>query len=217
MNAASAQHTSGTGDSLAVSEIDASCRVPLFVLFISAAVWGVLGSSLALIASIKFHAPDFLADCAWLTYGRVHQAGITAQLYGFALQAGFGVALWIFARSGRNRVSQPWLIAVGGKLWNLGVLVGVIAILAGDGTGYENFQMPHYAAALLFLGFLIMTVWTLLTLHRRSERRMNVSQWYLLAGFFWFAWIFSTAALLLLGSPVRGATRQSSTGGTRII
>lgn len=207
MNAATAQPTSGTGDTLAVSEIDASCRVPLFVLFVSAVVWLVIASLFTLIASIKFHAPDFLADCRLLTYGRVHEAAITAQLYGFALQAGFGVALWVFARSGRNRVLQPWVIAIGGKLWNLAVLVGVIAILAGDSTGYENFQMPHYATAMLFLGFLVIAIWTLLTLHRRTERPMNVSQWYLLAGFFWFAWIFSTAAFLLLGSPVRGVTQ----------
>ena len=48
-------------------EIDASCRVPLLALLVGAAVWLVLGTALALIASIKFHAPDFLAECPALT------------------------------------------------------------------------------------------------------------------------------------------------------
>ena len=50
------------------ADIDASCRLPLVVLFLSAAVWLVIGSAFALIGSIKFHAPGFLADSAWLTY-----------------------------------------------------------------------------------------------------------------------------------------------------
>ena len=52
-------------------KLDASCRVPLLALCGGAALWLVVGSVLAMIASIKFHAPDFLADCPWLTYGRV--------------------------------------------------------------------------------------------------------------------------------------------------
>ena len=72
--------------------------MPLLALFGGAALWLVVGSVLALIASIKFHAPDFLADCPWLTYGRVQPAADDALLYGFCLPAGLGVMLWIFAR-----------------------------------------------------------------------------------------------------------------------
>src|SRR5512137_2793687 len=79
---------------VAPAEIDASCRLPLVVLFLSAAVWLVIGSAFALIASIKFHAPGFLADSAWLTYGRVRPAGTSSLLYGFCVQAGLGVGLW---------------------------------------------------------------------------------------------------------------------------
>ncbi len=189
-------------------EIDASCRVPLFVLFVSAAVWMALASALALIASIKFHSPNFLADCSWLTYGRVHAAAANAQLYGFALQAGLGVALWIVARLGGNRVVQPWLIAVGGKIWNLGVLVGVVAILAGDSTGFENLEMPRYAALILFLAYVMIGLWTALTLHYRQERRLSPPQWFLLTALLWFPWIYSTANLLLLVFPVRGVMQS---------
>src|ERR1035437_8159530 len=54
--------------------IDASCRLPLVVLFLCAAVWLVIGSAFTLIASIKLHEPGFLADSAWLTYGRVDRS-----------------------------------------------------------------------------------------------------------------------------------------------
>ena len=42
---------------VAPADIDASCRLPLVVLFLCAAVWLVIGSAFTLIASLKFHAP----------------------------------------------------------------------------------------------------------------------------------------------------------------
>src|ERR1035438_9433890 len=77
--------------------VDASLRVPLLALFGGAALWLVIGSVLGLIASIKFHAPDFLANCPWLTYGRVQPAADDSLLYGFCIPAAPRVMLWIFA------------------------------------------------------------------------------------------------------------------------
>src|ERR1041384_105446 len=101
MNATST--TSSTSDSISIAEIDGSCRVPLFALFVSAAAWAVVASFFGLLASLKFHSPGFLSNCACLTYGRVHPVAINALLYGFAIQAGLGVALWIIARLGETR------------------------------------------------------------------------------------------------------------------
>ena len=190
--------------SVALVAIDASCRLPLVVLFLSAAVWLLTASAFGLIASIKFHAPGFLADSAWLTYGRVRPAGVNAMLYGFCLQAGLGVALWMLARLGRTTLAAPWLIIVGALCWNLGVAVGVLGILGGGSTGFENLEMPAYAAALVILGYLMMVFWGVLTFHQRRERQLYVSQWSLFAALFWFPWIYSTANLLLQGFHVRG-------------
>src|SRR2546427_12335109 len=98
------------------AEIDASCRLPLFVMFVSAAVWLVIGSAFALISTLKFHKPNFLADYAWLTYGRTRPAYLNSALYGFCLQAGLGVALWIIARLGRTTLTHPWVVAIGAML-----------------------------------------------------------------------------------------------------
>ena len=48
------------------------------VLLACAAVWLVVGSVFGLLASLKFHAPNLLADCPWLTYGRVQPAQMNA-------------------------------------------------------------------------------------------------------------------------------------------
>ncbi len=100
--------------------IDASLRVPLLALFGGAAFWLVISSVLAMIASIKFHAPDFLAACPWLTYGRVQPAADDALLYGFCIPAGLGVALWLFAQLGQTPLRGAIVPVVAAKLWHLG-------------------------------------------------------------------------------------------------
>lgn len=190
-----------------LAEAEASCRLPLFAAFASAAVWLVIASVFAVLASLKFHQPNFLANCAWLTYGRIRPACSNSLIYGFCMPAGLGVALWIFARLGRAVVAQGILIAFGAALWNLGVTVGIIGILAGDSVGYENLEFPHYAAAILFLAYLVIGVWALVSFHRRRYLPLFVSQWFMLAALFWFPWIYSTANLLLNNAPVRGVTQ----------
>ena len=192
----------------APDEVSISCRLPLLVLFLSAAIWLVIGSVLALIASIKFHSPNFLADSAWLTYGRVRPAFTNSMLYGFCLQAGLGVELWLLARLGRAPLAQSGLITLGAALWNLGVTLGIAGVLAGDSTGFETLEMPRYAVVMLFLGYLLIGVWGALTFHQRRERGLFVSQWFVLAAVFWFPWIYSTAELLLVARPVRGVAQS---------
>lgn len=53
-----------------LAEIDASCRNTLLLLFGASLTWLLLGTVFALIASWKMHAPEFLADISWLTFGR---------------------------------------------------------------------------------------------------------------------------------------------------
>src|SRR6266571_1500867 len=192
---------------VAPAEIDASCRVPVLVLFACAAVWLVTASVFALITSLKFHMPQFLADCPWFTYGRLQAMQMNALIYGFAAQAALGTSLWMIARLGRTRLVQPGYGVVGALLWNLGVKIGIFGIQIGDSTGFEWLEMPGYASPILFVGYAIIGVCALLTFHQRREPTLYVSQWFLLAALFWFPWIYSTANLMLVFAPVRGVAQ----------
>lgn len=192
---------------IAPADLAFSCRLPLLVFFISAAIWLVIASAFAIIASIKFHAPSFLADCPWLTYGRVWPAYLNSVLYGCCLQAGLGISLWVFTHLGLARLVQRELVTVGAAFWNLGVTIGVLGILAGHSTGFQNLEIPGYASMLMFIGYLAVGVWAVVTFHQRRERRLFVSQWFLFAALFWFPWIYSTAQLLLVTFPVRGVAQ----------
>jgi cytochrome c oxidase cbb3-type subunit 1 len=167
---------------------------------------------LALIASLKFHMPQLLADCPLFTYGRLQPMQMNALIYGFAAQAGVGASLWMIARLGRTRLVQPGYVVVGTLLWNLGVKMGIFGIQIGDSTGFEWLEMPGYASPILFVGYAIIAVCGLLTFHQRGEPTLYVSQWFLLAALFWFPWIYSTANLLLVFFPVRGVLQASING-----
>jgi cytochrome c oxidase cbb3-type subunit 1 len=188
-------------------EIDFSCRVPLLALFGGGALWLVIGSLLGLIASIKFHAPEFLADCAWLTYGHVQPAADDALLYGFCIPAGLGVALWLFARIGQTPLRGIIVPVVAANLWHLGVLVGLVGIFIGDSTGFAWLEFPRGGSAILFFAYLLLAMWAMMNFTGRRERALCPSHWFLVAALFWFPWIYSTANLLLVAWPVRGVVQ----------
>ncbi len=184
--------------------VDASLRVPLLALFGGAAFWLVAGSVLAMIASIKFHAPDFFAACPWLTYGRVQPAADDALLYGFCIPAGLGVALWLLARLGQTPLRGAIVPVVAAKLWHLGVLVGLAGILSGNSTGFAWLEFPRAGSVVLFFAYLLLALWAMMNFAARRERALNPSHWFLVAALFWFPWIYSTANLFLVAWPARG-------------
>src|SRR5579862_2952671 len=186
------------------AEPDKLCPVPFLCLFASAVLWLLAATLLGFVASLKFHAPGFLGGEPYWTYGRIHAAQGAALLYGFAVPAALGVGLWLLCQLGSVTLTGPGVVLLGAILWNSAVTVGVAAILCGDNTGFEAFQMPAYCAPMLFVAYLMIAVCGLLTFHRRKAGALYPSQWFVLGSIFWFPWIFSTAVLLLLKWPARG-------------
>ena len=184
--------------------VDRSCRGPVLTLFAFATLWLCAGLLLNLLAAIKFHSPNFLAGSAWQTYGRIYPAGMTALLYGFALQAGIGVAIWMIARLGRATMRGPVAAMLATLLWNFAVFSGVLAILGGGSSGHELLEMPAAPAAMLFTAFTILALCALATFQDRQPGDLFVSNWFLLTALFWFAWVYAAANLLLQVFPVRG-------------
>jgi cytochrome c oxidase cbb3-type subunit 1 len=185
-------------------KIDASCRVPLLVLFGGAALWLVIGSLLAVVASLTFHLPDKFGDCSWFTYGHLQPAADDALLYGFCIPAGLGAALWIFARMGQTPLRGALVPVVAAHLWHLGVLIGLFGIFIGDSTGFQWLEFPRGGSALLFFAYLLLALWALMNFSGRREGGLFPSHWFLIAALFWFPWVYSSANILIVGWPVRG-------------
>ena len=184
--------------------IDASTRVPVLMFYATAILWLLLGTLMALFVSFKLHAPDFLTNCGLLTFGRLRPAQMNVMIYGWASNAGIGTAIWIMARLCRTTLRRPLLLVAGGGFWNFGVLLGVIAILAGDSTGHPGLEFPLYAAIVLFVAYTLIMSWAVLMFRFRHGDHIYITQWYLVGAFLWFPWLYAAANLMLFVVPVQG-------------
>jgi cytochrome c oxidase cbb3-type subunit 1 len=193
----------------ALAQIDQSCRWPVLLLFVCASFWLLVGTLFALITSWKMHDPNFLSTLGWLSFGRVRPVHLNLVVYGFANQAGVATALWLMCRLCRVPLMQGWMILTATVFWNIGVLAGVVGILIGDSTGIEWLEFPPYVTPILFCSYALTGVWAVITFRFRREPHLYVSQWYLLAAFVWFPWLYSAAEILLVMEPVRGTVQAA--------
>jgi cytochrome c oxidase cbb3-type subunit 1 len=130
-------------------------------------------------------------------------------IYGWASMAAMGTAIWLMARLCRTVLRHPLLLVAGAGFWNLGVMIGVTAILAGESTGYQWLEFPPYAAAVLFVAYTLIMSWAVLMFRFRRGEQIYITQWYLLGAFLWFPWLYASAQVMLFVAPVQGVLQAA--------
>jgi len=191
-----------------LSEVDASMRKPAMLFLVSAVLWLLAGTLLAMIAAIKATNPAFLGQYEWLTFGRVRSAHLNAMIYGWGNNAAFAIAPWLMGRLSRTRIRHTMILLTAGIFWNIGVSVGIFGILRGDMIGVEWLEMPAYATPMVAIAFALAGVWTILAFRWRQTNHVYVTQWYLLAAFFWLPWLYTIAQIMLVFEPARGVVQS---------
>ena len=189
--------------------IDASTRVPVLMFYSSAVVWLVIGTLLGGLTSFTLHMPDLIGGLSFLTWGRIRPAHMNVMLYGWASMAGIGTAIWLMARLCRTTLRHPLLLVTGAAFWNLGVLLGVGGILAGDSTGYQWLEFPAYSAIVLFVAYSLVVSWAVLMFRFRREGHIYITQWYLLGALLWFPWLYGATQMMLFVVPVQGVMQAA--------
>src|SRR5438067_2756133 len=199
----------GDAGQLERARIDASTRVPVLMFYASAMVWLLIGTLLAGFVSFKLHSPDWFSDVSFLTWGRLRPVHMNVMVYGWASMAAMGTAIWLMARLCRTTLRHPLLIVAGIWFWNIGVLIGVIGILMGYSTGYDWLEFPPYAAVVLFVAYALIISWAVLMFRFRRGDQIYITQWYLLAAFLWFPWLYAAAQAMLFVVPVQGVMQAA--------
>jgi cytochrome c oxidase cbb3-type subunit 1 len=193
--------TSPNSDNLRRAAIDRSVKAPVLFLFANAAMWLLASTVMGLIASIKLVEPQFLdSDWLWfLNYARLQPAHLATLVYGWAMQAGLGAAIWLLARrSGAPIERGAGTMVTAGVFWNIGVTLGVIGILSGNGTSLQWMEFPAFVWPLLFIAFLVIAC-RMVTHYAKNykEEGFTLSSHYVLGALFCFPWVFLTVNLLL--------------------
>jgi len=185
-------------ENLRRAEIDRSLKGPVLFLFTNAAFWLMASTLMGFIAALKLVSPSFL-EYSWLTYGRLQPAHLMALVYGWGLQAGLGVALWLIARRTANvlKSGQGTLITLG-ILWNVMITIGVISILAGGSRSIEWLEFPQ-GIWLAMLGIFLAFAFKIVGMAAKPVRAesFTITNMYVVAACLCFPWIFITANHLL--------------------
>jgi len=191
-----------------LSQIDQSLKTAGLFFLISAIVWLMIGTLLAIIASYKLHTPDFLSQYEWLTFGRVRSAHLNAMIFGWSNNAIFCLGLWVMARLSRAEVRHGGMLLIAGVFWNLGATLGVLGILSGRMTSVEWLEMPREVAPILAISYVLIGIWGISCFANRKSDHVYVSQWYILAALFWFPWLYIVAQVMIIYVPARGVVQS---------
>ncbi len=187
--------------------IDRSTRYPVMFFFTSAAAWLLVAALLGLVSSVKLRLPGLWDDCQFMGYGRLFPAHLNALVYGWSMQAGIGVMLWLMARLTRNQLRHSVAIIVAGHIWNVGVTLAVLTVWFGYGNSQPLLDFPRWIWPILALSYTLAVVWVIPMFRNRRESLVYVSEMYLVGAALWFPWIFLTANILINKgtAPVMGA------------
>ena len=185
---------------------DQSSRTAVLTWLSSSIFWLVLGSFFGLMSSIKMHLPEFLAASEFLTFGRVRPVHLNAVTYGWASMAGIGVALFLIPRLFKTSLAGGKYAVLGAVIWNIGLILGLTAIIIGLSDGKEWLEFPWQIDILFVVGGALCAIPLLLTAANRQVEHLYVSSWYLMAALVWFPILFLIANLPFTFPGASGAT-----------
>ncbi len=169
---------------------------PVFAAYaVSATLWLIFATFVAIVMAYKFGAPDF-GSGAWLTFGRLRPIHTNDTFYGFASIALVGLAYDVAVRSCRTRLYSKTLAWAGLWLFNLAAILGTIALDIGYNSGDLEYREWPWPIRVIFAAALLVTAVNLLaTVARRSTDDIYLSNWYIMGGVLWTI-IIATVAIL---------------------
>lgn len=199
-------HAAAEAELLERAKSDASSSSVVLLFLCCSMAWLLVASAAGLTASLKLHEPDWLADIAWLTFGRIRTIHLNAVAYGWAPMAGLGIALFAIPRLLKTQLVGARFAIAGGVLWNVALAAGLVSIGAGFNEGLEWLEIPWQVDTLFVVGGALVGLPLVQTLLRRKVDHLYVSVWYMACALFWFPVLFLIANIPGLHHGVEQAT-----------
>jgi cytochrome c oxidase cbb3-type subunit 1 len=189
-----------------VAPIDRSLAPSVLTLAAFGALWAVVAGLAGLAASVQSHLPGFLAGEP-LLFGRLLAVEHTLLTFGWLTNAGLAFALWASHRLGKVELRVGWAPVLGALGWNLALVFGAGALLAGRGTGLAWLELPRAFGPFLTACFLVIALWVASAFSRRHTGNVFVSQWYILAAILVFPLVHLVSQAMVLVFPAAGVVQ----------
>ncbi len=150
--------------------------VRLFLM--AAAVWGVVGMAIGVLAAAQLAWPALNFDVSWLTFSRIRSNHTFGVIFAFGGSALMGTCYYVVQRTGHTRLALPKLANFTLWGWQLACFLAMATMPFGIT------QSKEYAEPEWFIDLLIAVVWVsfgvvfFATLARRRIRHIYVANWY---------------------------------------
>jgi cytochrome c oxidase cbb3-type subunit I/II len=158
--------------------------------FIFSVIWFPLLTFFGFILAIKFFLPDFLGESAADTFGRIRPAHVNGVLFGFVSSGLLGIMFYVIPRLCGRALRFPFLAKLTAIVWNIGILTGIILIMAGNSQGREYAELPFIIDIAVMLALICMAIVVFGTVLSRKEKKIYVSLWYYMGTMLWFPIVY---------------------------
>ncbi|WP_237392666.1 cytochrome-c oxidase, cbb3-type subunit I [Steroidobacter denitrificans] len=150
--------------------------IRLFLL--AAAVWGIVGMSIGVLAATQLAWPALNFEVPWLTFSRIRANHTFGVIFAFGGSALMGSCYYVVQRTGHTRLALGKLALFTFWGWQLA------CVLAMATMPFGITQSKEYAEPEWFVDLLVAVVWVsfgtvfFATLARRRIRHIYVANWY---------------------------------------
>ena len=155
----------------------------------------VLGMTMGIVVALKLIWPT-IGDFALLSYGKIRVLHTNLILFGWLLQSGIGITLFILPRLLNTTLLCEKTGVAMGVLYNVAVLGGSISILNGGMKNIEYGEIPapyDYMIAVCWVLFGINIFGTIL---RRKVKQFYVSVWYITGAVIWTTFVYISGNMI---------------------
>jgi cytochrome c oxidase cbb3-type subunit 1 len=167
--------------------IDKNPRLTRLIFwYISLAVfWLLLATLIGEYMGLRFVFPD-LGVGPLLSFGRLRPVHTNVLFWGWSSLAMIALALYVVPRTSQKQLHSLRLGWVSLALINLAVLSGIVLLLRGINNGSQEYREYIWPVTGIFaLGLVILAYDLLRTVASRGTKEIYISNWYILAAFFW--------------------------------
>jgi cytochrome c oxidase cbb3-type subunit 1 len=148
------------------------------MFLMAAAIWGVVGMSIGVLAAAQLAWPALNFDVSWLTYSRIRSNHTFGVIFAFGGSALMGTCYYVVQRTCHTRLALGGLAIFTFWGWQLVILLAMATMPFGVT------QSKEYAEPEWFIDLLIAVVWVsfavvfFATLARRRIQHIYVANWY---------------------------------------
>jgi len=153
----------------------------------SAVVWLLVGSTVGVFVAYRLVEPEVLRGHEMFFHGLLRPFHVLTVLFGWLSLGLVGMALTVVPKASRVTLSRGELLAANVALvvWNVGLLLGAVALLGGQSTGREYRETPWWAMVVIASGVAMMFFVFAHVVGRRKVRSIYIACWFILAAHLW--------------------------------